>query len=32
MDIESLIKLANYLGIDEKAEYESMDGTLLLLT
>lgn len=28
MDIESLIKLANYLGIDEKAEYESADGTV----
>ena len=28
MDIESLIKLANYLGIDEKAEYKSMDGTV----
>ena len=28
MDIESLIKLANCLGIDEKAEYESVDGTV----
>ena len=28
MDIESLIKLANYLGIDEKAEYKSMDCTV----
>lgn len=28
MDIESLIKFANYLGIDEKAEYKSMDGTV----
>lgn len=28
MDIESLIKLANYLGIDEKAEYKSADGTV----
>lgn len=28
MDIESLIKFANYLGIDEKAEYKSVDGTV----
>lgn len=28
MDIESLIKLANYLGIDEKAEYKSVDGAV----
>ena len=28
IDIESLIKFANYLGIDEKAEYESADGTV----
>ena len=28
MDIESLIKFANHLGIDEKAEYKSVDGTV----
>lgn len=28
MDIESLIKFANYLGIDEKSEYKSVDGTV----
>lgn len=28
MDIESLIKFANYLDIDEKSEYKSVDGTV----
>lgn len=28
LDIESLIKLANYFKIDEKEEYESVDGTI----